>query len=112
MDDLVQWLGCQPEEDERIAEAATPGPWHAREGGVAARGGENWPVAYTGSCLGGVVCEHFAEHDPTRVLDELSAKTKLMAWARKETPATTEKVLRLLSEPYAHRPGYRDEWRP
>ncbi|WP_369180775.1 DUF6221 family protein [Streptomyces mutabilis] len=112
MDDLVQWLGCRLEEDERIAEAATPGPWHAREDGVAAEDGESRPFAHTDSRLGGVDCEHIAEHDPTRVLDELTAETKLMAWALKEPPATAEKVLRPLSEPYANRPGYRDEWRP
>ena len=27
MDDLVHWLGAQLDEDERIARAATEGPW-------------------------------------------------------------------------------------
>jgi hypothetical protein len=58
MDDLVQWLGCRLEEDERIAEAATPVPRHTREDDVATKDGESWPVEYTDSCLGGVDCEH------------------------------------------------------
>lgn len=32
MDDLVRWLGAQLDEDERIARAATPGPWRHHPG--------------------------------------------------------------------------------
>ncbi|WP_338702187.1 DUF6221 family protein [Streptomyces sp. Q6] len=55
---------------------------------------------------------HIAEHDPMRVLEEVTAKTRLIAWALKQPAGTTEKVLRLIAETYRHRPGHRAEWRP
>ncbi|WP_406309973.1 DUF6221 family protein [Streptomyces sp. NBC_00623] len=115
MDDLVRWLGEQLDEDERIAKAATPGPWHARDDGVVSDDGVHWPVAYTDARLGSADVVHISEHDPTRLFNEITFKCKLHAWAlnslRREAPDQVEMVIRLIAETYRHRPGYREEWR-
>ncbi|MEV7793397.1 DUF6221 family protein [Streptomyces sp. NPDC087512] len=129
MDDLVGWLGRQLDEDERLAKAAAPGPWHAREDGVAAGDGRHWPVAYTDSRLGSADCEHIAAWDPARVLREVDAKREVLAFVERRLRESTERdflvrdpaktilfavdpVIRYLAMAYADRPGYREEWRP
>ncbi|MFI1371321.1 DUF6221 family protein [Streptomyces longwoodensis] len=90
MDELVVWLRAQLDEDERIARAATPGPWEWTRGD-----GSPWnPTAdgwldYTGEYLAGdqdratmfgpgmtphADAVHIAWHDPARVLREIDAK--------------------------------------
>jgi hypothetical protein len=74
--------------------------------------------------------DHIARHHPARVLAEVAAKRAVFDhadhWARTlhQTPegwtsegATAyrmamEWTLRLLAQPYADRPGYREEWKP
>lgn len=136
MDDLVWWLADQMNVDERSAKAAMDFPtggdhliprdptgrWLLPGGKWRHRPGDHGTTVVEDQA-GRVIVPadhdqeqnvhaHVAEHDPMRVLDELTAKEKLIAWALKQPPATTEKVVRLLAVPYAHRPGYREEWRP
>ncbi|MGW4560091.1 DUF6221 family protein [Streptomyces sp. NPDC004365] len=140
MDDLVRWLGKQLDEDERIARAASLGPWV--ESGIGEYG---WSVSF-GRANAGVEtedseqgradAEHIAEHDPARVLREIDVKRQLLVAHAPRKPngrpnmeahcqsCTTAQAwddavaesncltLRLLAVPYAGRPGYREEWLP
>jgi hypothetical protein len=137
VDDLVQWLGQQLDEDERIARAATAGPWTAMGQGVldpsppSNRLGIGMAVGHAAASADyNETAEHIARHDPARVLREIDAKRQIIALHHQledaqemldfcatcdatgkypEYPCTT---LRLLALPYADRPGYREEWRP
>ncbi|MFD7774287.1 DUF6221 family protein [Streptomyces sp. NPDC059753] len=99
MDDLAQWLGEQLDEDERIARAATPGPWHVRDDGVVGDDGDHWPVAYTDSHRAGEDCLYIAEHDPVRALREVDAKRRILApcvAALEERPAIRARMRELI----------------
>ncbi|APY88193.1 hypothetical protein DCW30_05760 [Streptomyces alfalfae] len=133
MDELVQWYGEQLDADERIAEAATPGPWRVRDEGVVGDDGQHWPVAYTDSYRAREDCLHVAAHDPARVLREIDVKRQLVALHAVDYRERPDRVLgevddpfcaecvgerypcttlRLLALPYADRSGCREEWRP
>jgi hypothetical protein len=98
MDELVRWLGEQLDEDERIAKAATAGPWRQHDTHLGQYG-------HTATVLSGDRNEtdlrawlpsmsqeswdearnvwadaaHIAEWDPERVLREIDAKRKIVA---------------------------------
>lgn len=98
MDDLVRWLGEQLDEDERMARAATSGPWRAHDTHLGQYG-------YAATVLSGegndtdlrawlpsmsqepwdearnvwADAEHVAEWDPARVLREISVDRELLA---------------------------------
>jgi hypothetical protein len=136
MDDLVQWLRAQLDEDERIARAASwtddANAWHAEPSPFGARdGGQRWYVedAMDDGVVSHVdpaasdnegVARHIAEWDPARVLREINAKRKtfddcegiIVGWHHEESKQFARDVLCNLAEPYADRPGYREEWRP
>ncbi|WP_338704296.1 DUF6221 family protein (plasmid) [Streptomyces sp. Q6] len=122
MDDLVQWLGKQLDEDERVA----------RGTGEEGRRGEPFRV-FAGESGAGVigpgVVEHIARHSPARVLREVDAKRQVLAIVQVhiDAAASTDYMLSgpakmalvvlkpvvvALAMPYADRPGYREEWRP
>ncbi|MEV3857752.1 DUF6221 family protein [Streptomyces sp. NPDC050095] len=121
MDDLVQWLGEQLDEDERIARDCEGLMWWNHP--------ENW-VSAPQMCRVALAVHagnrrHIVEHDPARVLREIDAKRELIR--RYEAMAADVLVMTgvdsILSEyrrvilpslalPYADRPGYREEWRP
>ncbi|MBD9700678.1 hypothetical protein IHE56_00940 [Streptomyces sp. ID01-12c] len=122
MEDLVRWLNTQLDEDERIARAATPGPWE--QGGI---GDYGWTVSFSRRNAGVETedgeqghadAEFIAEHDPARVLREIDSKRRVLGaiehlLVQVDDPfADVDGVLRLLAVPYADRPGYREEWRP
>lgn len=97
MEDLARWLGEQLDEDERIARAATPGPWRAHDTHLGQYG-------YAATVLSGegndtdlrawlpsmsnepwdearnvwADAAHIAAHDPARVLREIDAKRALL----------------------------------
>jgi hypothetical protein len=103
VDDLVQWLGQQLDEDERIARAARPRPGDQTAGewvayphrptsptddpsrnvhlvGSREPDGREWVVAETGQAdRAPTVAEFIAAHDPARVLREIDAKRKIIA---------------------------------
>ena len=103
MVDLVRWLGEQLDEDERIAKAATPGPWWHNPGKqwlnpeafekYDLRQGEEFvgyggPHPFTGAVAstgpasdaqGMKDATFIAAHDPARVLREIDAKRRMLA---------------------------------
>ena len=117
MDDLVQWLRAQLDEDEQIAQAATPGPWWHNPGkqwlGPEAfekydlRQGEEFvgyggPHPFTGAVAstgpasnmqGMKDAAHIARHDPARVLREVDAKRRLLAIHRPYVPEPDQSCL-------------------
>ena len=128
--DLVQWLGAQLDEDQRIAEAARgqlEGRW-SHDASIPngyvydERGGT---VVYDESAPSPEEAEHIAAHDPARVLREIEAKRAIVARYeramenRRAHPKDLASagallalhgVVELLALPYADRPGYRGEW--
>ncbi|MEU5772759.1 DUF6221 family protein [Streptomyces venezuelae] len=136
-DDLVQWLGEQFDEDERIAKEAGARSltWKlVTPLDDAELGDAHW--------LQPPELKHAERHDPARVLREIDAKRRVLArhcaapvppgneWAEaypycaahayKEPGGTVVYPIELkncpelrdLATPYADRPGYREEWRP
>lgn len=125
MDELVRWLGEQLDEDERIARAATAGPWlvDCESYAEAIIAGDGTSVI-AGGRWGGEASAfestedalHIAAHDPARVLREIDAKRRIVdrfAWLREHgDTGGTEWVIPVLALAYEDRPGYREEWRP
>lgn len=140
MDDLVRWFTVQLDEDERIARAATGGPWRYNPDKHWRRPGTSWfeEGVFAGAPGEGAICvagtgetddppsmadaAFIAEHDPARVLREIEAKREIVRQANlylcDSGPGCGYRtkhghsVLRLLALPYADRPGYQEEWRP
>ncbi|MEV7140741.1 DUF6221 family protein [Streptomyces tauricus] len=124
MDDLVRWLGMQLDEDERIARAATPGPWHAQDGGVISDDDDQWPVASAESRRDRADRVHVATWDPARVLREIEAKRSIIEQHERyaaerrrmmggwDPQSDDSPILAALAAVYADRPGYLESWRP
>jgi hypothetical protein len=142
MDELVAWLGVQLDEDERTARAATwhddAGTWtaHQSEYDSPRRSERRWFII--DSMDDGVITDvdpeasqpdgvarHVAEHDPARVLREISAKRQALAHYARVCQLTKDgdeayllaegvaaKQIQIMATAYDHRPGYREEWRP
>ncbi|MFB6771126.1 DUF6221 family protein [Streptomyces sp. NPDC056337] len=126
MDELVQWLRAQLEEDERIAIAPTQATWASKEWTFSVADGD--PHVDLGtvhldqvSSVNEPEMRHIAEHDPARVLRETAATWVLLT--QYETlkdgmpddmtgVVALETSIRAKAAVYAHRPAYRDEWRP
>ncbi|WP_309049095.1 DUF6221 family protein [Streptomyces sp.] len=134
MDDLVQWLGAQLDEDERIARVASSGPWSVDNAtyaetiyavdGTAVVGGGRWggEASVFDSAEDAL---HIAAHDPARVLREIDAKRQALAHFERIQQLTkrdieayvlaegaVSKQIQIMATAYADRPGYREEWRP
>lgn len=126
MDDLVQWLGQQLDEDERIARAAGGAAWEELpvSGWVHTTplpASEWQPPGYDHHVASAPLVEdraHIVAWDPARVLREIDAKRKRLAELAEAIAAghdsfdLASELLPLEALPYADRPGYRDEWRP
>jgi len=126
MKDLVQWLGAQLDADERIARAATPGPWKQdpeRVGFLASA--EYWYVVdCSGTPTARENAEHVAKWDPARVLREIEAKRQIIEQHKRyaaerrrmmggwDPQSDDSPILAALASVYADRPGYLEEWRP
>ncbi len=141
MDDLVQWLGKQLDEDERIALAVGRESWQPRYVDSVSDSPDTATVQLPDGTDVALMerysyqdAEHIAEHDPARVLREIDAKRRMLALHHPRHDGYTWvcdtcsqydverrmvvhvyapcEHLRLLALPYADRPGYREEWRP
>ena len=138
MDDLLTFLRDRLTEDEQAARAATAGPWEVdtecNEGGFLLRQTDGPAhVIYDPAPWeeNGRDFEHFARHDPSRVLADVEAKRRIIelaeqvfntAWSEKDDqgicfshPIASRRmrdVLCLLALPFAGHPGYRPEWKP
>jgi hypothetical protein len=125
---LAGFLLARIDDDERHAERATPGPWHAVPGDGSGwdveehrRDGSRHDVAVDHARPAGGACarpdaDHIARWDPDRVLAECEAKRRIIDLQRsdlRDDPEDWEadEVLRLLASPYAGHPDYRPEWR-
>lgn len=122
--ELMAWLLARLDEDEQVAKAATPGPWHSSEFYPEAASIEapSRNVANESS-TGDITMQdgaHIARWDPARVLAEVEAKRgiigeyedMLRAGASREALDAMETAIEYLALPYQDRPEYRDEWRP
>ncbi|MDT0608853.1 DUF6221 family protein [Streptomyces lancefieldiae] len=88
MDDLAQWLRAQLDEDERIARAATEGPWSVDDNSYAEAiyAADRRTTVVAGGRWGGEASVfestedalHIAAHDPARVLREIDTKWKIL----------------------------------
>ncbi|CQR59186.1 DUF6221 family protein [Streptomyces leeuwenhoekii] len=120
MKELVQFLRERLDDDERRARAATPGPW--RQSGI---GDYGWTVSFSrpgsgveaeDSDQGRADADFIAAHDPTRALDEIDAKRRmvnrityhadLMGWDEVHGD-----LLRSLASVYSEHPDYQKVWR-
>jgi hypothetical protein len=133
MSDLVEFLRAALKEDERVARAATAGPWHV---GTVMSDIHTADVynpytsitsAYEEPCCAEEDAAHIARHDPARVLAEVAAKRQLLTicvaameadeipehatWSDYAAGAEVARdVLTVMAQPFAGRPGWREEW--
>ncbi|MGW8719655.1 DUF6221 family protein [Streptomyces althioticus] len=140
MDELVAWLGVQLDEDDRIARAAceyAEAEWRLDEDGatvlwwppeprVAEKEREKGlPVVsdrWRGQAIessGARVAPHVAEWDPARVLREIDAKRRTLVRCQEAMLSASPMLVHFakqtvweMAQPYAGRPGYREERRP
>lgn len=135
MNELVAFLRARYNEDEQVARAADAGRWLPEDKGVTFE----WRADdfHEGEAQARLLAdtranlEHIANWHPARVLAEVDAKIRVLdhaeAWfgaSFATTPdgwssdtATAYRMamgwtLRLLAQPYADHPDYREEWTP
>lgn len=104
---LTDFLLARIDEDEDEAKAAM-GPANSPMGDDAADE-VLWMARNEGVAEAGI--EHFARHDPARVLAECEAKRRIVEWYSGSDP-DDQPVVKLLALPYAGHPDHREEWRP
>jgi hypothetical protein len=123
--DLVQWLGEQLDEDEQIARGCEGAQWWERP--------ENWvstpPLNRVALVVHAGNRRHIVEHDPARVLREVTRKRQMLRdaddfcaeydadidddnSAAQRAYCWRDTIRRTLAADYAHRPGYLAEWVP
>lgn len=138
MDDLVQWFGEQLDKVERLARAATEGPWSVDDEKYAEAiyGPDHRTAVVAGGRWGGEASVfestedalHIAAHDPARVLREIDADRKLLALFIEVGACEVDlddaveyahgwvnalgMAVRLRASAFSDRPGYREAWRP
>lgn len=120
MSDLVTWLRAQLDDDERVALAASPAPWHLNVEGDEVLAIDDVPVAEAFALSGNqlrATAVHIARWDPTRVLAEVEAKRRILAdfecWQPHDAGhEALALAVQLLALPYADREGYDEAWRP
>jgi hypothetical protein len=121
--ELAEWLMDQIAVDERVARAATPGPWRALDSGVVSyddpddeSGQGVWPVDVTQSPRDRQDRKHIAAWDPQRVLADCEAKRRIVEGWRSAHEGFSDDAsgwgaaMRVIARPYAGRPGWRREW--
>jgi hypothetical protein len=129
VDELIAFLRACLDDDERVARAASPAPWSTYpedDGGMI---GPSMSGMHTPAYVHTPDAEHIARWDPARVLAEVEAERRILnlhgpggpsqlSYAcasnclddrqlTQERPCAT--VL-ALAQPYAGRPGWREEW--
>ncbi len=78
MTDLVDRLRAARDRHEQVALAATPGPWHALDGGVVDDDHEQWPVADTDSKRNREDRVFIAANGPDVVLRTVAAHRRIV----------------------------------
>lgn len=134
VDELVAFLRAALDRDEQVAREAGPGPWLALTtrdftGGPDSAldlGGPSGRVVLAGwfddDPIRPTEAEHIARWDPARVLAEVQAKQRILdPWLPEDQRDSVDDevihyqlalddVIRLLAQPYAGQPGWREEW--
>jgi hypothetical protein len=126
VEDLAAWLSAVWDEEERLATAATDGPWTAGEFCVWSEADvEDGVIVSDGPDGGGGASEEnaafIAANHPASVLARIAADRKILALHSGDNDEPCQsyagnwayepcKTLRLLASPYADRPGFRSEW--
>jgi hypothetical protein len=118
--DLLTFLRARLDEDERVAmaaaRAANTDTWiDGAEGSVLGIGGDMHLRGAVNSIDD--IGPHVVRWDPARALAEVEVKRKLLDYAEgllQDNPEDTTPrwLAKLLAQPYADHPDYRDEWRP
>lgn len=90
MDELVAWLRAVLDEVERMAKAATPGPWSVDNVIFAETilAGDAFTAVVAGGRWGGEASVfnetadaiHIALHDPASALADVAAKRRILGW--------------------------------
>jgi hypothetical protein len=121
--DLITFLRARLDEDEALALAASPGPWHPDAESYEVLAADDITVC-DGFALSGpqlrATTEHIARWDPARVLAEVAAKRAVVDGLAAADPHagyitgtfTARHALWLLAQSYADHPDYREEWKP
>lgn len=134
MNDLLAFLTARLDEDERIATAASPGPWITVEAECDLVDVESELGHVVRSCRDCLTegCDHFdaqhiARHDPARVLRDVEAKRKIIGQYERvretrrahpdDMPSTGAHLVlhgavTTLAYAHANHPDYRSEWAP
>lgn len=131
MDELIAFLRARLDDDERIAKAATPGPWSVNDESFAEsiRAADGTEVVAGGRWGGEApVFEstedalHIAAHDPARVQLEVESGRQAIAhyervaahrWKHLDyelAVGAVEVQLKLRALAYAGHPDYREAW--
>lgn len=131
MDELVAWLRGVLDDDERVAKAATPGPWTASgDWSPSVEAGDDTVAAYKGfweedngvdpECIKEADATHIARHDPAQVLADVAAKRAVLdAYTARAELASRGGLInrdplgfavRTLASAYRHRPGWKNDW--
>jgi hypothetical protein len=91
MSDIVEFLRARFDDDERLAKAATPGPWVALNHRYGASTLSHWVLTAESIQVGvpenpiaaevqiEANAEHIAHHSPQRVIREVTAKRQILA---------------------------------
>lgn len=132
MQDLIDWLRDRLDDDEetaRVAAALTRSPW-ANIGSTVICA-DRFPVVSHGDGEQ-ATAEHIALWDPARVLAEVAAKRRILdRHSKSDFPADSDELggykwqahcdhcghvcpcpdLLDIVQPFAERPGFREEWR-
>jgi hypothetical protein len=135
-DDLVKFLRNRFDEDEQVARgvqdrsAPWDGQWMA-DGVDVLRTRNGWVLAHSTVTTDGRalpmplapgIVDHWARHDPARVLAEVNAKREVVRLAERAYDyhgtfmngfaSALVHALRLFALPHAGHPDYRPEWAP
>ena len=124
MDELIAFMRRCLDDDERVAREITAPEWSEgcswladlRDPLPSQRRAYGLPKEW--QMLTEADTRHIARWDPARVLAEVDAKRRILAWLADAelSDGTTwsfdgDGLLRLLAQPYAGRDGWREEWR-
>jgi hypothetical protein len=109
LDEQIAFLRLCLDEDAAAARSILA-QVQASPGSFVALGLEH-PELAAGDCP-----SYLGEYDPARVLAEIEAKRRVLAWAAMRLPRASdsisaeEVIVRLFIQPYADREGWKEEW--
>lgn len=116
----MAWIKAQQNYLEHVAIEAYPNVWYAEETthGEFLIVPDHFPstpaIARTEANA-----DHIVEWCPARVLARITTERRMLAAIEEldcsadvDSGATAWEMLRIVGSAYAHRPGYREEWRP